>query len=104
MEALERANVVRFARAELKRDLKAGHVLATEVLLSEIPDWLESMPVEKLILSTPHFPRRVYHRLMYAAAAGLGSTVGSLTERQRRVLGDRVGDWELRHWARRAAA
>lgn len=94
LEAIAIANEVRFARFHLRRDIKAGHVLAAEVLNSDIPDWLKRMPVEQLVMASPRFQHRLYQRAMYRAEAKLTATIGDLTERKRAVLADQVGDWE----------
>jgi hypothetical protein len=104
LEALQRANTVRHGRAQLKRDIKAGEILVTEILSVEIPDWLMTMRVEELALTIPRFQRRLFQRAMFAADAGLGLAVGALTPRQRSILVDRIGEWELRRWDRARAA
>lgn len=104
LEALQRANEIRSARAALKREVKAQEVKVAEILRAEIPDWLERMSVEKLVLSIPGFYRRTFHRTMCVAGAGPGATVGGLTKRQRLLVAARVEAWEARRSARKAAA
>jgi hypothetical protein len=104
LEALERANEVRFARLDLKRAIKAREVLASEVLLSHIPDWLEGMRVEELILAAPRMQRRVFHRAMNANHIRLTARVGDLTPRKRHALADRIAEWESRRLDRIGAA
>ena len=103
LEALERANVVRIARAELKRAIKAGEVGGAEVLLGEIPDWLEQLRVEDLCRSVPRFSWRSFQRLMQEAQAGLTQTVGGLTARQQKAIGEGMAEWELAAQERRRA-
>jgi hypothetical protein len=102
MEALERANVVRLARAELKRHIKAGDVLVAEVLLGEVPDWLEAMPVEELCNSIRRFQRKQFEQLAFAVPFGLFATVGKLTSRQLSALGNTLAEWETAAVERRA--
>lgn len=104
LQALKQANEVRLARFKLKRDLKAGEVMAAEVLLSEIPDWLERMPVEELVLARHRFQRRNFQRAMHAGHAGLGLTIGELTQRQREIVGAQIAEFELRIRSRSSAA
>jgi hypothetical protein len=94
MEALHQANFVRLARAELKRHVKAGDVKVAEILMGEIPDWLERMPLEELCNSIPRFSFRRYQRLAFATPFGLTISVGGLTERQREAAGEALGEWE----------
>lgn len=51
-EALQKANDVRFARARLKREIKAGEV-ALQELLMEPPEIIHSMKLVDLLLATP---------------------------------------------------
>jgi hypothetical protein len=94
LEALERANRIRFARAQLKRDIKVRKVSAAEVLLSDIPDWLEKMAIEDLLRATVRLGTKKIQRFLYAVPCGPLQTVGELTVRQRSVLAEKVADWE----------
>jgi len=104
LKALQQANLVRLARADLKRAIKAREVTAAEVLLGEIPDWLEEMRVEDLCNAVPRFSWRHFQRLMQEAKAGLALTVFGLTPRQRLVIAEWLAEWEVaadeRHRAR----
>ncbi len=54
MDALAKANAVRFERARLKRDLKAGALTASRLLdAGPVPAVLESMTVGDLLLCLP---------------------------------------------------
>jgi hypothetical protein len=85
MLALQRANQVRLARAELKRRVAEGEVSAGEVILS-CPWEAASMTIADLLLSQ----RRWGHTRCRKFLGGIGmtetKTVGSMTERQRRAL------------------
>ena len=52
MAALERANGIRSARAQLKRDLKAGRVKITE-LLAKPPEYVLTAKVFDMLLAVP---------------------------------------------------
>lgn len=103
LEALERANEIRFARAELKRALKEGNVGGAEVLLGQIPEWLRAMRLEEFCRAIPRFSRRSYQRVMQEVGAGLTLTIGGLTSRQRTALGEALAVWEIEAAERRAA-
>lgn len=102
LEALERANVVRIARAELKRAVKAGDVMAAEVLLAEVPDWLEQLPLEELCNAIPRFGWRHYQRLMQETHTGLTATIRQLTPRKRKEVAEGLAEWEAAAAERRA--
>jgi predicted DNA binding protein len=85
MEALARANQVRLARAALKRDISAGRRAVTEVI-TESPWEAESMSLNELLCSQRRWGRARSRKLLSSAALSEGKKVGSLTERQRRIL------------------
>jgi hypothetical protein len=85
MEALARANQVRLARAALKRDISAGRRSVTEVI-AESPWETESMSLSELLCSQRRWGRARSRKLLASAALGEGKKVGTLTERQRRIL------------------
>ncbi len=85
MEALARANEVRLARAALKRDICAGRRAVTEVII-ESPWEANSMSLSELLCSQRRWGRARSRKLLSSAALNEGKKVGSLTERQRRIL------------------
>lgn len=85
MEALARANEVRLARAALKREIAAGRRSVTEVIMDS-PWEAESMSLSELLCSQSRWGRARSRKLLASAALGEGKKVGSLTERQRRIL------------------
>jgi hypothetical protein len=85
MEALARANQVRLARAALKRDISAGRRSVTEVIIDS-PWESESMSLSELLCSQRRWGRARSRKLLASAALGEGKKIGSLTERQRRIL------------------
>jgi len=85
MQALARANQVRLARAALKRDVSAGRRGVAEVIL-ESPWEVESMTVSELLCSQRRWGRARSRKLLSSIALSEGKRVGTLTERQRRIL------------------
>lgn len=58
LESLAHANTVRYARAQLKRDLAGGSVELAEIL-EDSPAWTQNMKVRVLLLALPGIgPRR----------------------------------------------
>jgi hypothetical protein len=85
MQALARANQVRLARAALKRDISAGRRNITDVIMDS--SWeAESMSLSELLCSQRRWGRARSRKLLSSTALSEGKRVGTLTERQRRVL------------------
>jgi len=85
MRALERANRVRLARAELKRLVAEGEVSAAEVVLTS-PWEAASMTIADLLLSQHRWGRTRCRRFLASIPMSETKTVGSMTDRQRRAL------------------
>jgi hypothetical protein len=85
MEALARANEVRLARAALKRDIGAGRRAVTDVIVDS-PWEADSMSLSELLCSQRRWGRARSRKLLSSAALSEGKKIGSLTERQRRIL------------------
>jgi hypothetical protein len=85
MEALARANKVRLARAALKREISAGGRSITQVIM-ESPWEVESMSLGELLCAQRRWGRARSRKLLSSTALSEGKQVGSLTERQRRIL------------------
>jgi hypothetical protein len=85
MEALQRANVIRIARAQLKRDLKSG-AASISALLSDPPEWVLTAKVFDLLLAVPKCGRVKAGRLLTTCRISQSKTVGGLSERQRAEL------------------
>jgi hypothetical protein len=85
MQALARANEVRLARAALKRDISAGRRQVTDVIL-ECPWETESMSLSELLCSQRRWGRARSRKLLSSIALNEGKRVGTLTDRQRRIL------------------
>jgi hypothetical protein len=85
MRALERANQVRLARAELKRRVAIGHTSVAEVIL-ECPWEAESMAVADLLMSQRRWGQTRCRKFLSQIPISESKTIGSMTERQRRML------------------
>jgi hypothetical protein len=85
MRALERANQVRLARAELKRRIAAGEIGAAEVIL-DCPWEAQSMAIADLLMSQRRWGQTRCRKFLSQIPMSEQKTVGSMTERQRRTL------------------
>lgn len=85
LRALARANEVRLARAELKRQVADGEISAADVIL-ECPWEAASMPVADLLTSQRRWGTTRCRKVLQSVPMSENKTVGSMTERQRRAL------------------
>jgi hypothetical protein len=85
MRALQRANEVRLARAELKRRVTDGETTAATVILAS-PWEAESMAVAELLMSQHRWGHTRARRFLAGIPMTETKTIGSMTERQRRSL------------------
>jgi hypothetical protein len=85
MRALERANAVRLARAQLKRQIARGRKSAADVLL-ELPSEAMSWPVGELLMSQRRWGSNRARKLLSGLQISENRHLGALTERQRRLL------------------
>ena len=85
MRALERANKVRLARAELKRRVAMGSVEVATVIL-ECPWEAHSMAVADLLMSQRRWGQTRCRKFLAQVPMSEKKTIGSMTERQRRTL------------------
>jgi hypothetical protein len=85
LRALERANRVRLARADLKRRIAAGELDAAEVILS-CPWQADSMVISELLMSQRRWGRTRCRRLLTALGVPENKRIGTLTHRQRIAL------------------
>jgi hypothetical protein len=90
MRALERANKVRLARAELKRRVAVGDIAVADVIL-ECPWEAESMAVADLLMSQRRWGQTRCRKFLSQIPMSEKKTVGSMTERQRRTLATLLG-------------
>ena len=85
LRALQRANEVRLARADLKHRVAAGTISAAEVILSPSAE-IAGMTVGELVMSQRHWGHSRCRRLLTAVPLSETKTVGSMTDRQRHAL------------------
>jgi hypothetical protein len=85
MQALQRANAVRLARAELKRRVAVGEISAAEVIL-DTPWQAESMTVSDLLTSQRRWGHTRCRKFLQCVPMSENKTVGSMTDRQRQAL------------------
>jgi hypothetical protein len=85
MQALARANKVRLARAALKRDIGAGRRDIIEIV-SQCPWEAESMTLAELLSSQRRWGKARSRKLIVQAGLTETKRLGTLTERQRRIL------------------
>lgn len=85
LRALERANKVRLARAELKRRIADGDVSASEVILA-CPWQASSWTVGDLLMSQRRWGATRCRKFLSRNQISEVKQVGHLTERQRRLL------------------
>jgi hypothetical protein len=85
LQALERANEVRLARAELKRRVASGRITAAEVVLTS-PWEAESMTVSDLLRSQRRWGTTRCRKFLQCVPMSETKTIGSMTERQRAAV------------------
>jgi hypothetical protein len=85
MQALARANEVRLARAELKRRVAIGEIVAAAVILDS-PWEAESMTVSDLLLSQRRWGHQRCRKLLAQVPMSEHKTIGTMTARQRAAL------------------
>jgi hypothetical protein len=89
MQALARANRVRLARAELKRQVADGELSVADVVLT-CPWEADSMAIADLLMSQHRWGRTRCRRFLGAVPMSETKTIGSMTERQRNALAARL--------------
>jgi hypothetical protein len=85
IEALERANRVRLARAALKRSVRAGQIEAHEVIRT-CPWEAESMSVSELLRSQSRWGKTRTRKFLTPLAVSENRQLGRLTLRQREMV------------------
>ena len=85
LRALEQANQVRLARAELKRKIIDGDVSAAEVILS-CPDAVHRWTVSELLMAQRRWGVTRCRKFLERNGISEIKSIGSLTERQRQLL------------------
>jgi hypothetical protein len=85
MRALNQANRVRLARAELKRQIADGTRTVADVVLS-CPWEAASMTIADLLMSQHRWGRTRCRRFLASIPMNETKTIGSMTDRQRTAL------------------
>ncbi len=85
LQALERANEIRLARASLKRRIALGDVSAADVLLT-CPSETASWSVGDLLISQRRWGTTRCRKFLSRNHITETKQIGSLTDRQRRIL------------------
>lgn len=85
LRALERANEVRLARATLKRRIATGEISAAQVIL-ECPEAAGRWPIGELLMSQRRWGANRCRRFLARNQITELKTIGSLTQRQRKLL------------------
>jgi len=93
MQALERANRVRLARAELKRSIARGDLDAADVI-RDCPWETESMTLAELLTSQRRWGRTRARKFLVALALNENKRLGTLTSRQRALLSTELSSRE----------
>ena len=99
MRALERANKVRLARAELKRKVALRETDVVDVILG-CPWEAESMEVADLITSQRRWGHTRCRKLLAQVPMSETKPIGSMTERQRLRLSELLHAAESGEWGR----
>ena len=89
MRALEQANRVRLARAELKRQIADGARTVADVV-ADCPWEAESMTIADLLMSQHRWGRTRCRRFLASVPMTETKTIGSMTDRQRSTLAARL--------------
>jgi hypothetical protein len=85
LRALEQANRVRLARAELKRRVATQATTVADVVL-QCPWEAESMALSDLLMSQRRWGRARCRRVLLSLGLPENKQIGTLTDRQRRAL------------------
>jgi hypothetical protein len=85
LEALDRANEIRLARAQLKASIKAGEVTVPEALNLQ-PEMVATMKVADLLKAQERWGDKRTNSLMRFLDMTQNKRCGTLTDRQRDLL------------------
>jgi hypothetical protein len=91
LRALEQANRVRLARAELKRKVGNRTTTVADVVL-DCPWEAESMALSDLLMSQRRWGRARCRRVLVSLGLPENKQIGTLTDRQRRALASTLKD------------
>lgn len=85
LRALQRANEVRLARAELKRRVSSGELSVSEVVLT-VPWETASMTISDLLTAQRRWGHTRCRRFLQGVPMSESKTIGSMTDRQRHAI------------------
>lgn len=85
LEALRRANDIRVARAQLKKDLKSGKARIDDILRNP-PEYVSTAKVLDILMAVPKIGRVKAENHLRHCKISPSKTVGGLSERQRTEL------------------
>ena len=85
MEALVKANEIRFRHAELKRNIKAGYVAVRDII-EHPPIWAKGIKMYDLLLAVPMVGVVKAGKMLERSGISLVKTVGGLSNQQRTEL------------------
>jgi len=89
LRALEHANAVRLARAELKRKIADGDASAAEVIL-ECPEAVRKWTVAELLMSQRRWGSTRCRKFLERNGVSEIKAIGALTDRQRHLLAEQL--------------
>lgn len=90
LQALERANEIRLARAELKHRIASGEIFPASVLLNP-PEEARNWAIGDLLMSQRRWGTITCRRFLRRNQVSEIKPVGALTVRQRRLLAEQLG-------------
>jgi hypothetical protein len=90
LRALERANEIRLARAELRRKIADGEVPAADVILAP-PSAAVSWAIGDMLMSQRRWGTTRCRKFLLRNQINETKAVGALTDRQRRLLAEQLG-------------
>jgi hypothetical protein len=85
MEALRRANEIRTARAQLKKNLRTGDT-TIRAIIAEPPEYVMTAKVFDMLMAVPKCGKVKATRVLNSCRISQGKTMGGLSERQRNEL------------------
>lgn len=94
LQALERANEIRLARAALKRQIAYGAISAADVILDP-PTEAGSWAIAELLLSQRRWGDTRCRKFLLHNQISETKPVGALTDRQRRLLAQQLSSATL---------
>jgi hypothetical protein len=91
LRALEHANAVRLARAELKRRIAEGELSAGTVII-ECPESVRKWTVAELLMAQRRWGSTRCRKFLARNGVSEIKTIGALTDRQRMMLAEQLSD------------